>query len=141
MWILTLPSDLRALVVLRSFLEAVCRRGRLCPDTTHAVILATSEAASNVIRHGHQHDPLTPLRVECRLLDDGIEIHIHDEGAPFELASVPSLSPGELRLGGRGVFLMRALMDEITCVARGPRGNTLRMVKRAQPNSLKPGAT
>jgi anti-sigma regulatory factor (Ser/Thr protein kinase) len=42
------------------------------------------------------------------------------------------MNPGELRIGGRGVFLMRALMDEVSCepCIPGQRGNTLRLVKR-----------
>ncbi|HEX5273636.1 MAG TPA: ATP-binding protein, partial [Gemmataceae bacterium] len=58
------------------------------------------------------------------------EILISDEGAPFDLASVPHLDPAEVRVGGRGVFLMRKLMDELSCLPRGERGNTLRMFKR-----------
>ena len=42
------------------------------------------------------------------------------------------MNPGELRIGGRGVFLMRALMDEVICEPGmpGQRGNTLRLIKR-----------
>ena len=43
---------------------------------------------------------------------------------------MPHLDPAEVRIGGRGVFLMRKLMDELSCQPRGERGNTLRMVKR-----------
>jgi anti-sigma regulatory factor (Ser/Thr protein kinase) len=64
-----------------------------------------------------------------------VEIHVLDEGEPFDLQAVPQLDPAELRLGGRGVFLMRALMDEISCQPRGQRGNILRMVKRCQRGS------
>ena len=39
------------------------------------------------------------------------------------------LDPSELRIGGRGVFLMRSIMDELTCQPRGEKGNALRMVK------------
>ena len=60
-----------------------------------------------------------------------------DEGAPFDLDAVPYLDPAELRLGGRGVFLMRTLMDELSCQPREQRGNTLRMVKRLGPKSPK----
>jgi len=58
-----------------------------------------------------------------------------DQGAPFDLDAVPKLDPRELRIGGRGVFLMRALMDELSCQPRGERGNTLRMVKRCSQQS------
>ena len=60
---------------------------------------------------------------------EGVEIRLLDEGAPFDLSAVPVLNPAELRIGGRGVFLMRALMDELSCQPRGEQGNTLRMVK------------
>ena len=52
-----------------------------------------------------------------------------DEGDPFDLNAVPLLDPTELRLGGRGVYLMRTLMDEVTCTRRSPRGNILCLVK------------
>ena len=44
--------------------------------------------------------------------------------------AVPHLDPAELRVGGRGVYIMRTIMDELTCQPRGERGNVLRMVKR-----------
>jgi anti-sigma regulatory factor (Ser/Thr protein kinase) len=43
---------------------------------------------------------------------------------------VPHLDPGEVRVGGRGIFLMRQLMDELSSQPRSQGGNILRMVKR-----------
>jgi anti-sigma regulatory factor (Ser/Thr protein kinase) len=37
-----------------------------------------------------------------------------------------------MRVGGRGIFLMRTLMDELSCEPRTPRGNRLRMVRRCR---------
>ena len=78
----------------------------------------------------------------CYPCSDRIEVHILDEGEPFDVTAVPHLDPGELRIGGRGVFLMRALMDEVTCESRipGQLGNTLRLVKRcthSRPSAVK----
>jgi serine/threonine-protein kinase RsbW len=129
---LTLPSDLHMLAVARAFVEAVSQTAGLDRTTIHAVVLATSEAVSNIIRHAHHDRPDAHLQIQCRLRADAIEIHFLDEGAPFDIEAVPQLDPTELRVGGRGVFLMRALMDELTCQPRGERGNTLRMVKRRQ---------
>jgi anti-sigma regulatory factor (Ser/Thr protein kinase) len=64
-----------------------------------------------------------------------MEVRVLDEGEPFDVCAVPHLNPAEIRIGGRGVFLMRTLMDEIQCVPRGERGNTLCMVKRCRRNS------
>jgi anti-sigma regulatory factor (Ser/Thr protein kinase) len=131
-WTLTIPSDLRLLPVARAFVEAVCQVGGLDKHTTDAIVLAMHEAANNIIRHAHRNDPAAEMQVECHLCPDGIEIRLLDEGEPFNLDAVPQLDPSELRIGGRGVYLMRTLMDEVTCEPRGERGNTLRLVKRCQ---------
>jgi serine/threonine-protein kinase RsbW len=132
---LTLPSNLRVLSLARAFIEAVCQVCELDRSTTHAIVLATGEAVSNIIRHAHHDRPEAQLQVQCYLHPDAVEILLYDEGAPFDIVGVPHLDPGELRLGGRGVYLMRALMDELSCRPREGGGNVLRMVKRRRDHS------
>jgi serine/threonine-protein kinase RsbW len=127
---LTVPSDLQLLPVVRGFIASVCQVGGLDAKTTDAIVLATNEATSNVIRHAHRDRPQALIHVQCTLLADGIEVRLFDEGEPFNVQDVPHLDPAELRVGGRGVFLMRALLDELVCCPRADGGNTLRMVKR-----------
>lgn len=129
-WTLTIPSDPCRLGMARGFVEAVCQSAGLDRNAIDAVVLAFHEAASNIIRHAHQDRPDASIQVRCFLRPDAIEVHLTDEGQPFDLDAVPNLDPAELRIGGRGVFLMRTLMDELSCQAHGERGNTLRMVKR-----------
>jgi serine/threonine-protein kinase RsbW len=128
-WSLTIPSDLRLLALARTFVEAVCQVAGLDEQSTHAVVLATDEAANNVMRHAHRGNPDAPLLIQCFIRPDCIEVRLHDEGAPFDLSAVPQMNPAELRIGGRGVYLMRKLMDELSCQPRAGRGNTLRLVK------------
>lgn len=130
LWSMTLPSDARLLPTVRSFVEAVCTIGKLSEETTAAVVLATHEAAHNIIRHAHGNDPRAPIQIQCLLAPDFIEVRLLDEGDPFDLETVPLLDPSELRVGGRGLFLMRSLMDEVTCKRRLDHGNSLCMVKR-----------
>jgi serine/threonine-protein kinase RsbW len=131
---LTLPSDLRLLPLALGFVETVCQIGGLDKSTTDAVVLATNEAVNNVFRHAHRDQPNAFLQIQCSLAAGGIEICLLDEGEPFNLSEVPYFDPAEMRLGGRGVYLMRSLMDELNCRPRGERGNALRMVKRCRPN-------
>jgi serine/threonine-protein kinase RsbW len=121
------------LALARAFVEAVCQVAGLDERSTHAVVLATDEAANNVMRHAHRDNPDAPLQIQCFIRADSLEIRLHDEGAPFDLSAVPQLNPAELRVGGRGVFLMRKLMDELSVAPRGERGNTLRMIKHYHP--------
>jgi serine/threonine-protein kinase RsbW len=132
-WSLTIPSDLRLLALARAFIEAVCQVAGLDERDTNAVVLATDEATNNVMRHAHRDRPNAQLLIQCFVGEDRLEIRLHDEGEPFDLAAVPHMNPAELRVGGRGVFLMRRLMDELTVEPRLDHGNTLRMVKHLQP--------
>jgi serine/threonine-protein kinase RsbW len=128
-WTLTIASDLSLLALARAFVEAACQAAGCDEKTTHAIVLAADEATNNVMRHAHHDHPEKPLQIQCLSGPDYFEVRLLDEGEPFDIAAVPYLDPAELRVGGRGVFLMRTLMDELTCQPRGPRGNTLRMVK------------
>jgi serine/threonine-protein kinase RsbW len=129
-WTLTIASDLGLLALARAFVEAACQAAGCDEKTTHAIVLATDEATNNIMRHAHRNHPEKPLQIQCLSAPDRFEVRLLDEGEPFDIAAVPHLDPSELRVGGRGVFLMRTLMDELSCQPRGPRGNTLRMVKR-----------
>ena len=128
-WSLTIPSDLRLLALARAFVEAICQVAGFDERATHAIVMASDEGTNNVIRHAHAGRPNTPLQIQCFIRPEGIEVRIHDEGEPFDLDAVEPLDPAECRAGGRGVFLMRKLMDELTCEPRPQRGNTLRMLK------------
>jgi serine/threonine-protein kinase RsbW len=127
---LTIPSDLRMLSVARAFIEAICQTEDMDRNTIHNIVLAMGEAVTNIIRHGHRENPEASVQISCRIDRDVVEILLLDEADPFDLAAVPYMDPGELRVGGRGVYLMRALMDELSCQPLGARGNALRMVKR-----------
>ena len=127
---LTLPSDPRVLSVARSFVEAVCQACELERALRHALVLATGEAVTNIVRHAHRDLPNAELTMHLQVAAEHIVLTFLDEGEPFDIALVPQLPPGELRIGGRGVYLLRALMDDVACQPRGARGNVLRLVKR-----------
>jgi serine/threonine-protein kinase RsbW len=136
---LTLPSEPRMLSVARTFVEAVCQAHHLERTLLHSLVLVTGEAFTNIVRHAHRNVPGAKMEIRLQFVGDEITLTFEDEGAPFDLAGVPELDPGELRIGGRGIYLMRTLMDELTCQPRtGQAGNTLRMVKRLR--SLAAGA-
>jgi len=92
--------------------------------------LALQEALANAIRHGCQSDP-TKL-VECRVTyeDTGdVLIVVRDPGPGFDVTLAPNPVEGAnvLRANGRGLFLIRQLMDEVGFAAGG---REIRMRKR-----------
>src|SRR5271155_2022387 len=117
---LTIPSNPRMLSVARTFVEAVCVARQVDRNTIHALVLAVGEAVTNVVRHAHRDQPDLSFEIQCRVGPDTVEITVCDQGEPFDINQVPHLHPGELRVGGRGVYLMRILMDEMQCEPTGP---------------------
>ena len=84
--------------------------------------IALREALLNAVIHGNHEDPCKHVFVEVRCGSGGeVSITIEDEGAGFEIGSVPDpTAPGRLMSDhGRGIHLMRALMDEVSFEAGG----------------------
>ena len=93
--------------------------------------LAFQEALLNAVIHGNKEDPFKRVSVTLRCGADGeVRIRIQDEGAGFEVASVPDpTTPEHLRAKhGRGIYLMRTLMDEVSF---GDGGTVVHMRKGA----------
>jgi len=127
---LTVPSQLASLARVRTFIESFCHEHMLNSEVIAAIVLAVHEAVANVIRHAHQYCADLPINIRCSRTLDAIEVVVEDEGECFDISAVPAIDPKQIREGGRGVYLMRTLMDKLTSCCREDGGNTLRMVKR-----------
>ena len=106
-------SDPKWLSLVRAVVEQSCLGFGAREESATAVVLAVNEAVANVMRHGYGGDTTRPIRIACRGDGEMIEVRICDHGQQAEFLSRETLPPDELRVGGRGLFMIRALMDEI----------------------------
>src|SRR5437588_3623203 len=87
-------------------------------DRTDADIeMALHEGLANAVIHGNGENPCKRIYVECRCYMDGeVSITIRDEGPGFDSSSVgdPTLLENRLFTHGRGIYLMKTLMDEVS---------------------------
>jgi len=93
--------------------------------------MALHEALVNAVVHGNHENPRKRVYVDCRCcMDGGVSITVRDEGQGFNSNEVPDPTAPENRLfpHGRGIYLMRTLMDEVT-FERG--GSVVRMRKKS----------
>jgi len=93
--------------------------------------MAVREAISNAVIHGNHEDPYKRVHVMCRCNSDGeVRITVRDEGSGFQSDAVPDPTCPENRLSthGRGIYLMRMLMDEVSFVKGG---SVVRMRKKS----------
>ena len=120
--------------------DHIGRVSGLDEDAVHWVGVAVRESVINAIKHGNHHDEGKRVHVEFTPLADespGLAIRVRDEGCGFDPACLPDpLAPENiLKSSGRGIFLIRSFMDEMT-FQRSPQGGMeVVMVKRAQPQN------
>jgi len=91
---------------------------------------ALAEALANAIAYGNRHDPRRVVRVRVEVRRDAVRIHVTDDGAGFDPAAVPDPTlPERLeREDGRGLFVLRRLVDR---VAFSEKGNSVCLTLRA----------
>lgn len=128
---LAIPSRLAAMAAVQAGLDAALRQLGLDDDARHWIGLATHEAVANAIVHGNRRDPGQPVEIQLACDGDDLVIRVTDRGAGFDPAGVadPLLPENLLRPGGRGLLLMRALMDEVGH-GPGPTGGTVATLRR-----------
>jgi serine/threonine-protein kinase RsbW len=92
-------------------------------DLLYTLVLLTSEAVTNGMEHGNDFDPAKSVTVEFRVSTGSFEIVVEDEGLGFERNRVPNpLSEDHLfDDGGRGLFLLESLADEVRYELGGRR--------------------
>lgn len=112
---------------MRRALRAYLSGQALDASVVHDVVLAADEAFINAVGHAEAADD--PIRVTARVSEGEASVEIQDGGGGFTMRrSEPPSVPDMRRASGRGVFLMKSLMDEVS-VRSGHGGTTVRMVR------------
>jgi serine/threonine-protein kinase RsbW len=113
---MTLPGDVNAISpVVQKVMAIVTEMG--CADGKEFEIeLSLREALANAIEHGSGNDP--SKQVQCCVACDqerGMLIVVRDPGPGFDPASIPNPVLGQnlFSKGGRGIYLINQLMDEV----------------------------
>ena len=117
---LTLAADPSELASMRALLRRWLARAEGTEDDVAEILAATGEAAANAIEHG-SHAKGGQWELTGLLDGREVDITVRDHGSWREV--------GSRTTGGRGLGLMRALMDSVE-VARGPDGTVVRMRRR-----------
>ncbi|MBZ5543951.1 MAG: ATP-binding protein [Acidobacteriia bacterium] len=126
----TIPSTLAALEGVVERLLTLARDVKCDHHHLERVELALREALANAIIHGNQQNPGKKVAVRCFCQPDrGMLLVVEDEGSGFDPGRVPDPTQAECLLDthGRGLFLMRRMMDRVRISRRGTR---ITMLKR-----------
>jgi serine/threonine-protein kinase RsbW len=127
------PNQTRYLSLIGKIGEDLAReldqyRGDLPALASH-INLVLTEAMANAIQHANAGDPSKTVRIVIRISDEELHIEVYDEGQGFDIQSIPPPDFERLEDRGRGLFVIRTLMDSVSYRAING-GNVLKMFKR-----------
>ncbi|UFS69675.1 ATP-binding protein [Geomonas sp. RF6] len=91
--------------------------------------LVLTEAMVNAIKHAGPAEPERMVRIVIHIRSDEITISVYDDGQGFDINSIPPPNFEELEDRGRGIFLIRSLMDTV-CYRKKSTENILEMKKK-----------
>jgi serine/threonine-protein kinase RsbW len=127
-----MPSEIEAISPLVDRLMRLIEGSHCVAGEEPAVELALREALHNAVVHGNRMDRQKLVQVLCCCeLEKGICVIVKDQGQGFDPSAVPDPTAPE-NIGadhGRGIWLMKSVMDEVS-FERG--GREVRMKKRVR---------
>lgn len=95
----------------------------------YQINLVLTEAMSNAIKYGSTDNCEECVHIIINIVENELLIRIFDYGQGFDINEIPSPDFNLLEDRGRGIFLIKALMDSVT-YRRNSNGNVLEMVKQ-----------
>lgn len=114
---LKIPGQTDNLELIRIFVAAVADKAGFVADDVSKIELAVDEACANVIKHAYVKGTKEPIDVVIEIDYKKLAIIITDHGKGFDVKKISKKNVkdyiAEMRVGGLGIYLMKALMDEV----------------------------
>jgi serine/threonine-protein kinase RsbW len=131
---LTLGSNIESVNTVEHMAEDFAERAGFDADTVANVAMAVREATVNAVLHGNAYDAGKHITASFEYNSDSLIVRIADQGPGLDPGSLPDpLAPENiLRGSGRGIFLIRAFMDEVHFRQLHP-GTELTLIKHRTP--------
>lgn len=109
------PSIAENIRMIESFIDNAKDRFHLDDDIYGNIMIAVTEAVNNAIKHGNAQDKNKNVSLSLSLDESMIRFVVKDEGQGFDYENLPDPTAPENieKIGGRGIFLMKHLSDEV----------------------------
>lgn len=116
-----IPSLSENIHIIESFIDNAKEKYALNDDIYGNIMIAVTESVNNAILHGNKGDKSKSVDLQLKLEDNTIRFTVEDEGEGFQYDELPDpTAPENLENpGGRGIFLMKHLCDEVTFKEEG----------------------
>ncbi len=110
-----IPSMVDNIRIIESFIDNAKEIYKLDDDIYGNILIAVTESVNNAIKHGNHEDPSKNVSLSMFLEENSVRFVVEDEGEGFDPSHLPDpTAPESLeKAGGRGIYLMRHLSDEV----------------------------
>jgi len=110
-----IPSLSENIRIIESFIDNAKEKFNLNDDIYGNIMISVTESVNNAIIHGNKKNKEKNVKITLTLSEGIIKFKITDEGEGFDYGGLPDpTSPENIeKPGGRGIFLMKHLADEI----------------------------
>lgn len=118
---LTLPSQQQQVCHVEKFVSQIFSKFNINRDTYGNILISLTEAVNNAIIHGNRQDKSKKVKVSFEKRNRDVAFRVSDEGQGFDYKNLPDPTAPEniCECGGRGVFLMHQLSDDIKYTNHG----------------------
>ena len=112
---ITIPSLMENIRIVESFIDNSKDRFQIDDDIYGNIMVAVTESVNNAIRHGNKFDKDKNVYLRLSVEASALRFEIEDEGTGFDYVNLPDPTAPENieNPGGRGIFLIQALADEV----------------------------
>lgn len=118
-----IPSLIENIRVIESFIDNSKEEFEFEDDIYGNIMVAVTESVNNAIRHGNKFDKDKNVYLTLQVENNQLLFEVEDEGPGFDYDSLPDpTAPENLENpGGRGIFLMRNLCDDVKFFEEGKK--------------------
>ena len=125
----TIHSRLKELTKIEKISGKIAAKMSLSEDQHDNLSIAVTEAVGNAIVHGNKKDPKKKVYITFQIDKDEIKVSVRDEGEGFnpDELSDPLDPKNILKDSGRGIFILKSLMDDVYFTF-SPKGTTIHFI-------------
>jgi len=115
------PALTENIRMIESFIDNARERFHLDDDIYGNIMIAVTEAVNNAIKHGSNSDSARNVNLSLLVEGDTLKFRVEDQGPGFDYLHLPDpTAPENLeKPGGRGIFLMKHLADDVSFLDGG----------------------
>jgi serine/threonine-protein kinase RsbW len=126
---LSLPRDEETIPVARHIASSAMQEVGVRDDAVHDIAVALTEACTNVLKHSGPGDE---YQVSVEVDDERCTVRVKDTGRGFDGASLGLQHADVSAEQGRGIELMRALVDQVRFVSKPEDGTIVHLEKSVE---------